>query len=233
MTAQDRINAYWTGRAPGYDDYQQRADRLAADDEAWAHVWSGALPPAPLDVLDAGTGSGQVAMTLARLGHRVTGIDLSTGMLDRARRHAASVSGGPAFHLGDAVDPDFPPASFDAITSRYLMWTLREPEMAVANWLRLLRPGGRIAVVDGTWFPGGLDDAAEDFAGHYDAEVRAVLPLATAASIDRTAEVLAAAGLRDVSVTPLESIQELDRRFGVAPGHELQLQYLLTGRAPH
>lgn len=230
MTAQDRINAYWTERAPSYDEYQQRPDRLAADQEAWSAVWSRALPPGPLDVLDVGTGTGQVAMVLARLGHRVTGIDLAEGMLERAREHAATLAGGPVIRRGDAVNPDFPAGSFDAITSRYLMWTLREPETAVANWIRLLRPGGTVAVVDSTWFPNGLENATEEFAGHYDAEVRAVLPLATATSINQTAAVLDQAGLVDVTVTPLTSIFELDRRYGVAPHHELRMQYLITGR---
>jgi ubiquinone/menaquinone biosynthesis C-methylase UbiE len=231
MSEQDRINRYWTGRAPAYDDYQQRPDRVGADGRAWADIWAAALPPAPLDVLDVGTGSGQVAMVLAGLGHRVTGIDLSEGMLERARGHAATVENGPDFRLGDAVSPGLPDGSFDAVTGRYVMWTLRAPETAVASWIRLLRPGGTVAVVDSTWFPAGLDNASGDFAGHYDAEVRAALPLAAATSIDQTAKVLDAAGLKEVAVTPLTSIYELDREHGVAPGHELRMQFLITGRA--
>lgn len=231
MKAQDRINAYWTGRAPGYDEYVQRPERFAADQQAWSAVWAQALPPAPLDVLDVGTGTGQVAMVLAGLGHRVTGIDLSEGMLEQARRHAAAMVDGPDIRHGDAVAPDFPAGSFDAVTSRYLMWTLREPQVAVANWVRLLRPGGTVAVVDSTWFPDGLDNASENFAGHYDSEVRAMLPLAAATSIDQTVEVLTQAGLHEVTVAPLTSIFELDRRFGVAPDHELQLQFLISGRS--
>jgi ubiquinone/menaquinone biosynthesis C-methylase UbiE len=230
MIAQDRINAYWTGRAPSYDEYVQRPERFAADQQAWSQIWAEALPSAPLDVLDVGTGTGQVAMVLAGLGHRVTGIDLSEGMLEQARRHAAAMPAGPVIAYGDAVAPDFPDGSFDAVTNRYLMWTLREPQVAVANWVRLLRPGGTVAVVDSTWFPDGLDNASENFAGHYDAEVQAVLPLATATSIDQTVAVLEQAGLRDVTATPLTSIYELDRRFGVAPDHELQLQFMVTGR---
>ncbi|WP_434740311.1 class I SAM-dependent methyltransferase [Micromonospora sp. SH-82] len=230
MTVQDRINTYWTGRAPGYDDYQQRPERLAADREAWAAIWARALPTAPADVLDVGTGTGQVAMVLAGLGHRVTATDLAEGMLERARRHAATVPNGPVVLRGDAVDPDFPAGTFDAVTSRYLMWTLREPAVAVANWVRLLRPGGTVAVVDSTWFPEGLENASENFTDHYDTEVRARLPLAAATSIDQTVEVLAQAGLADVTVTPLTSIYELDQRFGVAPGHEHQMQFLISGQ---
>ncbi|MFY1692872.1 class I SAM-dependent methyltransferase [Plantactinospora sp. WMMB782] len=230
MSAQDRINAYWTGRAPSYAEYQQRPDRFAADQQAWSAIWERALPPAPLDVLDVGTGTGQAAIVLAGVGHRVTGIDLADGMLERAREHAAAIANGPVIRHGDAVDPDFPAASFDAVTSRYLMWTLREPEVAVANWVRLLRPGGTVAAVDSTWFPHGLDNASEDFASHYDAQVQALLPLAAAKSIDQTVAVLEEAGLREVTVTPLTSIYELDRRFGVAPNHEHQMQFLITGQ---
>ncbi|MFC7534763.1 class I SAM-dependent methyltransferase [Actinoplanes sp. GCM10030250] len=223
MTAQDRITSYWTGRAPAYDQYQQRPERLADDTKAWSEVWAQGLPAGPLDVLDAGTGSGQVAMVLAGLGHRVTGIDLSAGMIEQARQHASTVAGGPDFQLGDAVSPSFPDGSFDAVTSRYLMWTLREPQTALANWIRLLRPGGTIAVVDSTWFPG-------DVPGFYDAEVVAALPLATAKSIDETVLMLANAGLSDVTAVPLTSIYHLDQQYGVAPGHELQMQFLVTGR---
>ncbi|MEU8820746.1 methyltransferase domain-containing protein [Actinoplanes sp. NPDC048796] len=230
MNTQDRINEYWTGRAPSYDAYQQRPSRVEADNAAWSAIWSGALPFARGDVLDVGTGSGHVALTVAGLGHRVTGIDLSEGMLAEARRHAAAVDFPPAFQPGDAVQPPFPPASFDAVVGRYVMWTLRSPVTAVQNWMRLLRPGGVVAVVDSTWFPEGLDSAGENFTGFYDAEVQAELPLAAATSIDQTAAVLREAGLTEVTVTPLTTIYELDQRYGVAPGHHLRTQYLVTAR---
>ncbi len=226
MNLQDAINDYWTERAPGYDDYQQRPERRDLDVAAWVQVWTDALPPAPADVLDVGTGSGHVAMLLADLGHRVTGIDLAEGMLDRAREHAARLANPPRILPGDAVAPDFAPASFDAVVGRYVMWTLRDPASAVAAWLRVLRPGGVVAMADSTWFVSGLDG---DLYGERPA---GTLPLADAATIEETAAVLEAGGLVDVRVTPLESILELDHRLGVAPGHDVQMQYLLTGRAP-
>lgn len=229
---QANIDAYWTGRAPSYDDYQQRPERFPHDQRAWAAVFSGALPAPPAQVLDVGTGSGYVALLLASLGYDVTATDLSTGMLDRARHHAAGAERPPRFRHGDAVEPDFAPGSFDAVTNRYLMWTLREPVRALQNWRRLLRPGGVLAVVDATWFPDGLDrDTSDDFVELYDDDVRGALPLAAAQSIEATRDLVASAGFRQVSVTPLTAVLDLDRIHGVAPGHEVQLQYLVRALA--
>lgn len=222
-TLQDAINAYWTDRAPSYDAYQQRPERRDLDVEVWGRVWSAALPPAPADVLDVGTGSGHVARLLAGLGHRVTGIDLSEGMLEIARQHGARDAYPPRFLLGDAVAPDFPDESYDAVVGRYVMWTLRDPEAAVARWSRLLRPGGVVAMADSTWFTDGLGELyGERPQGH--------LPLADARSIEEVADAMRRGGLIDVTVTPLDEVLDLDRAHGVAPGHDVQLQYVLTGR---
>ncbi|WP_080518844.1 methyltransferase domain-containing protein [Rhodopseudomonas palustris] len=63
------------------------------------------------------------------------------------------------FHLGDAENPMMPDERFDAVVSRHLVWTLPDPEAALADWLRVLRPGGRVVLVDCDWVHRGADRA--------------------------------------------------------------------------
>lgn len=224
---QTALNDYWSQRAAPYDDYQNRHERRDVDRAAWEEVWAAALPPGPLQVVDLGTGSGYLARLLADLGHEVTGTDLADGMLERARSRAARMTNPPRFQVGDAVHPDFPDSSFDAVVNRYLMWTLREPERALRNWARVLRPGGTLAVVDATWFPQGLTaHATEPFRQAY-GHAGPALPLAEATDIEQTATLIRHAGFTDVRVQPLRVLLDLDRQYGVAPGHEARLQYLI------
>lgn len=227
---QARIDDYWDHRAHVYDAAQHREGRDEVDRDLWGRIWSAALPPSPARVLDLGTGSGHAAFVLASLGHDVTGLDSSTGMLEIARARAAETKGAPpTFVLGDACDPDVD-GDVDVITSRYLMWTLREPLGALQRWRRLLRPGGVLAVVDSTWFDSGLEGAPPEFVESYE-QVLGDLPLATAGSIEATAEVVRAAGYADVTVSPLTEVLAVDERLGVAPGHRPRLQYLVRGTA--
>lgn len=234
---QPTLNRYWDGRARTYDAQQQDRERLRVDHAAWGRVFTEALPEAVVDVLDVGTGSGFLAFLLADLGRTIVGTDLSTGMLDiaRARAEERQREGLPApvFQVGDAVAPDFPPGSFDAVVNRYVMWTLHDPLTALSRWQRLLRPGGMIAVVDAPWFPYGMQaNTTDGFAQHYTAEVARDLPLAEASTIENTVAAVRQTGFLQVTATPLTEIFEIDTARGAAPGHHVQLQHLITAVKP-
>lgn len=92
----------------------------------------------------------------------MTGIDLADRMLDVARAKLRPGVANPTFRSGDAVASAFEPETFDAITSRMVLWTLRGAADAVANWRTLLRPGGRVAAVDGDWFGGSLAEHLDE-----------------------------------------------------------------------
>ena len=99
------------------------------------------------DVLDVGCGTGRLATAAAqRVGPSgaVTGLDRNDGMLAVARR-----SGGVAWRQGDAHDLPFPDASFDRVTCAFVLMFLDDPAVALAETVRVLRPGGRLVVA--TW----------------------------------------------------------------------------------
>lgn len=231
--AQANITRYWDHRAPYYDAFQ--TERLHNDEirRTWRSVWARHLPTAPARILDAGTGPGHMAQLLTELGHSVVGIDASEAMI----RHAHEQSPPPGttldFFRADAVAPDFPPHSFDVVTSRYVLWTLCTPEEALRNWRRLLRPGGQLVCVDSTWFPDGVragDTGDETFRSRYDDGVLAQLPLAESNTIEDTAAAVRRAGFAATTVTPLPELLSLDHRYGVAKDHEPRLQFVVSAR---
>lgn len=238
---QRRISAYWSRWAADYEAYQAQRRAAEGDSGVWEGIWRAALPAPSAQVLDVGTGSGAVAFLLAGMGHRVTGTDLAEGMLAEARRKSG-YSANPMFGFGDAAAPQFDDGAFDVLTARYVLWTLRQPEAALAEWLRVLRPGGVLVAVDSLWFPDGLvaqgqadhetGERAQDFRRAYQGQ-QEDLPLAEAESIEAFAESIRGAGFTDVVVDELPELMEQDRRHGVAPGHQVQMQYRIRAVKPH
>jgi SAM-dependent methyltransferase len=102
-------------------------------------------------VLDVGCGSGVVAVTAARLGAKVSGLDLTTALLDRARQNAAIARVEVDFTEGDAEALPYADGTFDVVLSQFGHMFAPRPEVAVAEMLRVLKPGGRIAF--STWPP--------------------------------------------------------------------------------
>jgi SAM-dependent methyltransferase len=111
-------------------------------------------------LLDVGCGPGDAALALAAdLGAtgEVVGIDVSAAMLAVARDRASSAPCPVRFSIGDALDLDEPDGSFDAVRSERTLQWLADPEAAINEMARVLRPGGRIALIDTDWSTLGLD----------------------------------------------------------------------------
>jgi SAM-dependent methyltransferase len=103
-------------------------------------------------VLDVGTGTGVVAITAARVGASVTGIDLTPALLEVARENAriAEMTTTQWFE-GDAERLPFPDGQFDVVVSQFGHMFAPRPDVAVAEMRRVLKPAGRIAFA--TWPP--------------------------------------------------------------------------------
>jgi ubiquinone/menaquinone biosynthesis C-methylase UbiE len=119
----------------------------------WKRIFEKSLTPCKrLKVLDVGTGAGFLALLFAEMGHDVTGIDISEGMLEKAKNHAENMGLEIDFFHGDAENLPFEDCYFDLVVSKYLLWTLPEPSCAVREWKRVLKPEGMIFAIDGNWF---------------------------------------------------------------------------------
>ncbi|ARF82610.1 class I SAM-dependent methyltransferase [Kitasatospora aureofaciens] len=149
------IADYWDAAAPGFDDEPDHGLRAAGTREAWGRRVRGWLPAGAVDVLDAGCGTGSLAELVAADGHRVTGVDLAPRMVARARAKLAAAGAAGRFVVGDAGAPPVRDGSFDVLLCRHVIWTLPAPERALRAWVRLLRPGGRLVLVEGRWREAG------------------------------------------------------------------------------
>lgn len=139
----------WDAEAPGFDDEPDHGLRQPAVREAWAARLRDWLPGRACDVLDLGCGTGSLSLLATGQGHRVTGVDASRAMVALAR---AKLAGHPAvFLVGDAADPPVGEERFDVVLVRHVLWTLPDPGRALRHWCDLLRPGGRLVLVEGVW----------------------------------------------------------------------------------
>jgi len=145
------IRDHWDWRASTFDD--ETGHGLFSDEQrqAWLDLLARLAGRAPRRVLDVGCGTGFLTLMLAELGHVVTAIDLSPQMIDRARRKAEQASLQIDFRTGDAVAIDCADKTYELVVARHLIWTLPDPQRGVAEWLRVLRPGGRLILIEGKW----------------------------------------------------------------------------------
>jgi demethylmenaquinone methyltransferase / 2-methoxy-6-polyprenyl-1,4-benzoquinol methylase len=135
-----RVRSMFDAIAPRYD----LVNRLMTFglDQSWRRDTVAALAlPAGALVLDLACGTGDLSRLAARQGYRVIGADLSAGML--ASNHA----GSPLVHA-DCSRLPFPDATFDGLVCGYALRNFTDLGDALAEAARVMRPGGRLAVLE-------------------------------------------------------------------------------------
>lgn len=148
MSLLPNIEAYWSTRAMGY--LARSKDELQADTKFdWMEkIHQYAPKKGKLKILDIGCGAGFFSVLMAQCGHTVTGIDYTEDMLACAKKNAQDAGVSITFQRMDAQQLEFADDMFDLIVSRNVTWVLEQPEKAYKEWLRVLRPEGRLVNFD-------------------------------------------------------------------------------------
>jgi ubiquinone/menaquinone biosynthesis C-methylase UbiE len=231
-----QVAAHWGRRAPGFDDGFGHSIRTAAERTAWDRIFDLALVGRDsLEALDAGCGTGFLSFELAARGHRVTGVDFAPAMLAEARRKAAERGIEIRFEEADAEQLPFPPGSFDLAISRHVLWTLPHPQAAIDEWIRVLRPGGRLVVLDGQFDPGFLVEPSQN--ARTSAEYAAIgdrLPFLGGRPREEIEALFKAHGLVNVGSDPLIDLVEAQAQRMVEEGGQRQTRrrYVVWGDVP-
>ncbi len=162
--------------APVYDAMNH--SMTAGLDRRWRRLTAEAVVRPGDHVLDACCGTGDLALAAARAGAReVMGLDFSERMLERARRKAPGAGGQLEWINGDLLALPFEDEAFDAATVGFGVRNVADLEQGLAELRRVLRPGGRLAVLEITrprgplapfyklWFDGLIPLAGKLFRG--------------------------------------------------------------------
>jgi phosphatidylethanolamine/phosphatidyl-N-methylethanolamine N-methyltransferase len=115
-------------------------------------------------ILEVGVGTGISLPGYART-NRVVGIDISEPMLAKARERVSELGLDNVEHIGvmDAESLDFPDDSFDVVVAQYVVTAVPNPERALTEFLRVLKPGGEIVITTRVGAEHGFRAAVEKF----------------------------------------------------------------------
>ena len=141
-TETERIRRIYEQMAPGYDRQLGFVEGfLFQDGRAWV------CSRARGDVLEIAIGTGR-NLPFYPADIRLTGIDLSPAMLELARGRAAALGRTVDLRLADAARLPFDAASFDTVTTTLALCTVPDPTATLSEARRVLRPGGRLVLLD-------------------------------------------------------------------------------------
>lgn len=139
-----RVSGMFDRVAAGYD--RTNVVMTFGNDALWRAATTRAVAPRPGErILDLAAGTASSSASLARSGAEVVAADFSPGMLAEGRRrhgHLPNLS----FVEADAVNLPFADDEFDAVTMSYGLRNVQDPERALAELLRVTRPGGRLVI---------------------------------------------------------------------------------------
>lgn len=244
LEVKNKISTIWDKCGSSYDnDY---AHGLKSDKEKveWLKLLDNIIPVKQSKILDVGAGTGFLSLLLCELGHQCKGIDLSQGMLGEAKKKAAQAGFQDViFEIGDAENLAEPDNTYDVVINRHLVWTLPHPEKAIEEWVRVLKPGGRLIIIDGDWFHNSLANKIKIFCGtclvsvtegknafknvgSYDNELIAKLPMMQSENARQLTDLVKNSGL-EIKIRDAKYVENAEKEV-MSLGYRLKNPYKRT-----
>ena len=145
-----RMDDYWTQRAPGS---AEKTDALLGEGLMYRALLDQMLAGVVgKKALDMATGTGLMAIELARMGYEVTAIDSNEAMLNEASKLAEKYGVDVDFVKGDVQNPVIRRETYDVIVCKDGLWALQDPSAAYSRWRDILKPEGRIVIIDTNYY---------------------------------------------------------------------------------
>jgi SAM-dependent methyltransferase len=233
----DEIRRWWDEDSAVYDETPNHNPRTGPERAAWAAALAQHLPAPPARVLDCGAGTGFLSLIAARLGHQVTALDLSEGMLSRLKAKAAEEGLSERIRIVHASAGEPPPGEYDVVVERHLLWTLPDSLNVLRVWRAVSQ---RLLLVESLWGNADPFEALrarlaadlhrwlrrpQEHHDEYPEDLRARLPLGRGASPAQLLDLVESAGwgpprlfrLRDVEWATRLTLSPLERLLGPTP----------------
>jgi len=222
------ITELWNHVYEDYDSYYAHGLKSEKEKREWLLLLDSLIDKKPSKILDVGTGTGFISLLLAELGHSCKGVDLSENMMSVAKTKAEKAGlKNVSFAVADAESTGEESESYDVVTNRHLVWTLPHPETAVREWRRVLKPGGKLIIIEGNWHYNRPTDKIQVFFGKcllsiqekrnafsndgdYDAKTKESLPMLKSKNARRLAAMVKEAGF-SVSVMELTAVDRAEK----------------------
>ncbi|XRP97184.1 class I SAM-dependent methyltransferase [Methanocaldococcus sp. 16A] len=182
MDIKEYIKSRWDHHAKNYDDIPAHGINSEKDKKVIKNALQNILGKGK-KVLDVGCGTGFLSLILAELGHEVIGVDISEGMISKAKKKAKEKGYDILFMIADAENLPFENNSFDAVVERHILWTLPNPEKAISGWSKLLKNGGKLILIES-------EKKEENIASHhYNEEIAKKLPFSNGIDLEKFKEI--------------------------------------------
>lgn len=223
------ITSSWNEWAAEYDSAYPHTIKSSEEEIQWEKALKKFAGDSGKDILDVGTGTGFVALILAKLGHKVKGVDISEGMMNEARRKAKEKCLDIRFEYADAEKLNDLDNTYDIVINRFMLWTMQYPEKAIEEWVRVLKPGGKLIIIDGEWFNNKLSYRLKEFLGnmitmitefrnpwkhkpYFEGQLKEKLPCTNNKYINNITNILVQSGLIDIRTSNLLDVEKVERK---------------------